>query len=260
MARDEAELPDDTTYWEKAASTKWGAYITDIEKRALLKAHDLSRKPATALEIGADGGRWSRLLTDLGWSMVCTDVDGKALATCQKRIPTANCILVRPNENTLPCESESLSLLLCIEVAPVIQSNWFASEAFRVLRNDGLIVGVCWNVLSFRGFYCHMTSSLVGGFDFYKLSYHSLRRKLSCSGYSIVYEEGYCWFPFRRASSSVLVPCCVRLEKWLRLRKLVLISPWIVFIAQKSTNGHLMSRPTTPAGIAKGVVPASSRP
>lgn len=240
MAYADTRFGHDTTYWEKVASTRWGASIIDIEKRVILKAHDLSRKPATALEIGAEGGRWSKLLKELGWSMICTDTNEKTLAICKRRIPTANCILVRPDENKLPCESESVSLLLCIEVAPVIQADWFISEAFRVLQNDGLIVGVFWNLLSFRGFFVHTRSYFTDNFDYYKLSYHSWRMKLLCIGYSILYEEGYCWFPFRRASNSVFVPYFVCLEKWLGLRKLVSISPWIIFIAKKSSKGHLI--------------------
>ena len=171
MAYDDAPFGYDATYWEKVASTRWGASIIEIEKRAILKAHDLSIKTATALEIGADGGRWSKLLVDLGWSIICTDINDKTLAICKKRIPTANCILTRPDESKLSCESESISLLLCIEVAPVIQSDWFISEASRVLHNDGLIVGVFWNLLSFRGFLVHTRDSFTGNFDFYKFSY-----------------------------------------------------------------------------------------
>lgn len=240
MQYDDVHLGHANTFHENVARTRWGAYLTDIEKRAILRAHDLSRRPATALDIGADGGRWSTLLTDLGWSMICTDINDEALAICKERIPTANCILVRPDENKLPCESESVGLLLCMQVPPVLQADWFTSEAFRVLQDDGLIVGVTTNLLSFRGLFAHSRFSLTGSFDYYKLSYLSLRRKLLYSGYSILYEEGYCWFPFRRASNSVFVPYLVRLEKWFGLRKLPLISPWIVFIAQKSSKGRLI--------------------
>lgn len=238
MADDGAHCVHDATFWEKVASTRWGTYITEIEERAILKAHELSSTPATALETGAEGGRWSKLLTDLGWSMICTDIDAKTLATCKKRLPTANCILVRPDEDKFPCESESVRLLLCIEVAPVIQADWFTGEAFRVLQDGGLLVGVFWNLFSLRGVLAHASSSRTGRFDYYKLSYPSWRRKLSRSGYSILYEEGYCWFPFHRMSNSIFIPCFVRLEKWLRLRKLALISPWVVFIARKSSTGH----------------------
>ena len=235
MARQQSPTLDDSTFWEKVATTRWGAYITEVERRAILKAHESFSTPTTALEVGAEGGRWSTLLTDLGWRMTCTDVDEKALAACQERIPTANCILVKPDDRRLPCDSESVDMLLCIEVAPVIQSDWFASEAYRVLANDGVVVGVFWNLLSFRGFLAHARSSLAGRFDFYKRSYPAWRREFTSGGFSVVYEEGYCWFPFSRASDSKFVPAFVRIERWFRLRRLISVSPWIVFIAKKSS-------------------------
>jgi SAM-dependent methyltransferase len=118
------------TLWEMIASTKWGSYISEIEKRALLKAHILAARPAEALEIGCEGGRWSKLLSDLGWKMTCIDVDAKALAICQRRLPAADCILVDSQARKLPCNTGSLGLVLCIEVPHVMpDSDWFISEA-----------------------------------------------------------------------------------------------------------------------------------
>jgi hypothetical protein len=238
MPYDDVHLTHNT-FWEKVATTRWGAYISDIEKRAILKAHELSSKTSTALEIGADGGRWAKLLTDLGWKMICTDTNEQTLAMCKKRIPTAHCILVRPDDNKIPSKSESIGLLLCIEVLPVIQSDWFINESFRILQNDGLVVGVFLNLLSFRGFFAHMGSVFTGQEDkYYKHSYFRFKRKLFGSGYSLLYEEGYCWFPFTRQSNSVLVKYFSPAEKLLWLHKLTHISPWIVFIAQKSSKIH----------------------
>jgi hypothetical protein len=226
----------DSTYWERVARTRWGSYISEIEKRAILRAHALCRKPSTALEIGCEGGRWSKLLPDLGWNMVCTDVDENALRTCKKRIPTANCILVNPDERTLPCASESVRLLLCIEVGPIMEVDWFINEASRVLKNDGLIVGVFWNLLSVRGLFAHIKASLTGNFDYYQQPYVSWRNNLLNRGYHILCEEGFCWFPFSRASNSILIPYFASLEKKLGLHRLAVISPWIGFIAQKNTG------------------------
>src|SRR5215470_3961495 len=154
-------LPNDAldwgqdTYWESIAQTRWGSYITEIEKRAILKANNLFGKPSNALEIGCEGGRWSKLLSDLGWNMTCTDINLNMLSICQKRIPMAKCILVDKEDTTLPCESGKLKLLLCIEVIEVISSNWFIKESLRVLQDGGKIVGVFNNRLSLRGDFCH---------------------------------------------------------------------------------------------------------
>lgn len=235
MLYDYTQLNQGQTRWEKVASTRWGTYVTDIEKRTILKAHDLSKKPDTALEIGVEGGRWSKLLAELGWSMTCTDVNHDSLEICKNRIPTANCILVTQGQKEIPLESQSVGLILCIEVAPVIQSDWFIDETYRVLQNNGLIVGVFWNQRSLRGLFAHTRAFFTNEYDHYTISYPTWRKTFLNSGYSILHEQGLCWLPFGRASNSAFIPHLVHLEKWLGLQKLTQLSPWIAFIAQKTS-------------------------
>jgi hypothetical protein len=47
-----------------------GRYLTEVERRALVQASELASPPGIALEVGCDGGRWSILLRQLGWSNV----------------------------------------------------------------------------------------------------------------------------------------------------------------------------------------------
>ena len=69
------------THWEAAAGSRWGQYVTDHERTNLLFA--LERlAPAMALDVGCEGGRWSKLLLDYGWAVVATDVDSESLAVC----------------------------------------------------------------------------------------------------------------------------------------------------------------------------------
>ncbi|MBI1794110.1 MAG: class I SAM-dependent methyltransferase [Chloroflexi bacterium] len=224
---------DKNTYWENVAKSKWGSYITEVEERVLFKADELSVKPANALDVGCEGGRWSKLLTDLGWDMICADIDPNALAICQKRIPKAKCILVKEEDTTLPCESESVNLLLCIDIISVLGSDWFRPEAFRVLQDGGMVVGVFKNKLSFRGYFQHLIAPMKGEFDYYKAAYPNWRHKFCRQGFKMLYQEGICWFPFTRDSNSPFVSICTRLEYYLGLRRLASLSPWIVFLAQK---------------------------
>lgn len=233
--RHDEQTRSQETFWESIARTRWGAYTTEVEKRVILMGHELSIKPTNAIEVGCEGGRWSKLLSNLGWNMTCTDINIESLKTCQERILSAKCILVNPTDNTLPCASESMRLLLCIEVAPVINSEWFIDEAFRVTQNDGLIIGVCWNLLSLRGLIGSKKALSTGSLNWYKTAYLSWRKKLSNKGFRMLYEEGFCWFPFRRNSDSALVPYFVHIEKVLGLSKLATFSPWVIFIAQKQT-------------------------
>jgi SAM-dependent methyltransferase len=230
-------LSEPTTYWEKIATTTWGQYTSHVEEQAILQAHRLAPEVGTALEVGCEGGRWSRLLSDLGWNIVCTDIDKSSLDICQERIPAANCILVDPSDSTLPCENESLGLILCVEVYPVVESQWFLPEAHRTLASGGLVVGVALNKQSLRGLAIKARDRRSPpdehGYRHYQVSYSGWRRKAEEQGFRMLSERGFCWFPFRRDSNSSLVSAFTRLEGALRLPRLPALSPWIVFIAQK---------------------------
>jgi SAM-dependent methyltransferase len=241
-SQDTEEYGPDTTYCEWLAKTRWGAYINEIEKNAIMIGHGLCPETALALEIGCEGGRWSRMLTGMGWDMICTDVNPSFMDVCRQRLPKARCVVVSPNDDTLPCDSQSISLLLCVGVPPAIQSPWFISEAARVLKPGGVVVGTYWNLLSLRGFGLHLKGVLTGGDDYYKSTYVGWRRKLRDRGFRIRHEEGYCWFPFRRASNSALVPYAVRVERGLGLGRLAAVSPWVAFVATKDGRGGEGSR------------------
>lgn len=229
------EIAEQRTFWEVASQSLWGTYISGIEKEAILRAHDIAGKPTRALEIGCEGGRWSKLLSDLNWKMTCTDVDAQVLKLCQMRLPEASCIVVEPGSEKIPCETSSIGLLLCVEVPPVIKSRWFREESRRVLTDGGLIVGVFFNLVSWRGFLAHLTASMRRSYDYFDLSYAAWKKTLCGDGFAFVYERGLCWFPFRRASNSSLIPAFVGMERRFGLRGLPELSPWVVFIARKQS-------------------------
>jgi SAM-dependent methyltransferase len=225
--------------WENIVTKSgYGRYASEVEKKTILRVHSLVIKPTKALKIECEGGRWSKLLSDLEWKLICTDIDQYSLTICQKRIPEAMCIHVSPNESKLPCDVESIGLILCIEVEPVIHSDWFIDESFRVLQKGGLVLGVFSNRLSWRGLMYHSIGPFPplrakSSWYFYPLSYADWRESFCKRGFTLAYEEGYGWTPFRGYSNSPLVPVATRIERYLGLRKLVSLSPLIVFIARK---------------------------
>ena len=137
-----ADSPSADLFWEPISERRWGKYISAVEHASLLQAHELAGSPATALEIGAEGGRWAKILADLGWQMVCTDIVADALDVCQERIPSAKCILVDREATDFPCDDESTRMLLAIEVHELVEQDWFIHEAARALETGGLFVGV----------------------------------------------------------------------------------------------------------------------
>jgi SAM-dependent methyltransferase len=234
-----ATNPASLTFTERIGlTTAWGRYLTEIEQQAMDAALALFPKPADALEVGCQGGRWSEMLVRKGWRVTCTDVDPEALRACQERIPTAKCILVNPGDRTIPCADASADLLLCIEVNPVIHSDWFPGEANRVLRPGGVLFGVFLNSNSPRGMFVLLREKLPlrkpKGDGAYALSYGSWKKRMQRLTFDFPFERGFCWFPFSRKSNSPLVPACTAVERALGLQRLPGLSPWVAFIARKS--------------------------
>jgi SAM-dependent methyltransferase len=229
------------TVWETIATTRWGQYTTEVVEEAIKTGTAMAGPPGSALEVGCEGGRWSRLLASAGWATTCTDIDPNVLAVCQGRVPTANCVLVSPDDTTLPCATGSMNLVLCLEVFPVMDSPWFAAEASRVLAEGGVLIGVAHNRMSLRGMFVRAKQYLtVGSHEFYNVSYAEWRRRTQDAGFGISFERGYCWFPLGRESNSRLAPFFIALERWLGLSRLTALSPWIVFIARK--RAHTISQ------------------
>jgi SAM-dependent methyltransferase len=222
------------TVWETVATTRWGRYTTEVVEEAINTGTEMAGRPGSALEVGCEGGRWSRLLASAGWAMTCTDIDPQVLSVCQRRVPMANCVLVSPDDTTLPCATGTMNLMLCLEVFPVMDSPWFAREASRVLADDGILVGVVLNRMSLRGMFVRAKQYVTGGsHEFYNVSYAEWRRRTQEAGFDISLERGYCWFPLTRESDSRLAPFFISLERWFGLSRLTALSPWIVFVARK---------------------------
>jgi SAM-dependent methyltransferase len=226
------------TFWEQAAQKRWGRYLSSAEKAALETAAS-SVRPGTSLEIGCDGGRWSQLLAALGWSTICVDVREEAVELCRLRIPSARCLLVKPDDSSFPVGDSSVNLLLVYEVAQVTNSPWFAPEAARVLEPGGMLVCTFANPASIRGAVyrvsaSHRRWSTYGGHPF-----QDVRRNLEAHGFNLLLTEGLGWLPFSRQSDSRLIPYFAWLEQAVGLRRLVQFSPYVVVVARKIATESL---------------------
>jgi SAM-dependent methyltransferase len=183
-------------------------------------------------DMGCGGGQWANLLVRRGWNAICADSDERDLSLCQLRLPEARCILMPKDYETLPVKSREVGLVLCIEVFQVLNKGWFEPEASRILADGGHLVGVFPNRASIRGWIKHYLDSR-DDVDWYSHSYTDWKRSFCKLGFTMIHEEGFCWFPFHRDSNSRLVPICTTLERRLGLDRLISFSPWIIFIAKR---------------------------
>ncbi|HMO16096.1 MAG: class I SAM-dependent methyltransferase [Planctomycetaceae bacterium] len=236
MDGESSEVARDAVFWEPIASSRWGQYISSIEQQCIEFALRQTKIAGNALEIGAESGRWSKLLFDCGWQVTCTEINATALDVCHKRIPSAKCVLVDKESTQFPCPSNSMDLLLAIEVHELVEQEWFILESKRVLREGGLYVGVFQNVRSWRALIRNLKSDGESNFKHYTASYAPWRDAMRRQGFEMLKQVGCCWMPFGRMSNSSLIPAAVQIEKLLGLRRLYSISPWVVFVAKKITQ------------------------
>ena len=230
------------TRWERiGVETRWGRYLSAVERRMLLRAIEASPGPPVALEVGCEGGRWTELLANAGWCVTSTDIDRESLDVCEHRVPSAKCLLVEPNATMLPAESGSLGLLLCYEVFTVVHERWFLDEVARVLAPGGVFVAVVSNRSSHRRFLWEAANrgrpeEDINGLPMYSRTYGSWRQQLRDNGFVTVAEEGFCWMPFSRQSDSHLVEPLNKVERILNLQHLPTLSPWVCAVMAKDLH------------------------
>jgi len=91
--------------------------------------------PAAALDLGCGDGRLTAELT--ASEVVAADVSEVALERARERLPSAEAVLVAPDE-PLPLDDTSFDLVLCAETLEHVRDvQQLLSEARRVLRPGG---------------------------------------------------------------------------------------------------------------------------
>ena len=97
---------DATTFWEQSGMSRWSRYLESIERDVMSRALSRYDAPGRAIEIGCDGGKWSKWMHDRGWEMTCVDVNADALDLCKRRIPEATVVLAEETEQRYSIEDQ----------------------------------------------------------------------------------------------------------------------------------------------------------
>ena len=227
------------THWDRLASeTSWGRYLSDVERQVILQGANLAHKPGRGIDLGCGSGRWSQMLASRGWKMTCVDANPHALSLCRRNVPQATHILTSTEDRSIPAADGSAQLALCIEVVPLIESTWFLPEVRRVLASRGHFVGVYINGRSLRGMVWRLKQRWQQDTvttQFYQTSYADWRKRFLGLGFEMLHEESCCWAPFPRDSNSPFVPTAAKMERALGLHRILTWSPWIIFIARKTS-------------------------
>ena len=233
---DSNSSPAAQTYWDKINQARWGQYLSTLEEHAVQQALEFPARPGTVVDIGCGSGRWSTIAAKAGWNTVCLDVDPRILCVCEQNVPNADCYLMDPDWTTLPLPTGSAQAVFCVEVFTIMGQERLDREVDRLLAPGGLFVGVFGNLLSWRGLLAQLSLKGPKHRTYYPKTYSAWRRDMKARGFEYLYEEGYGWAPFSRASDSPLIPLSAQLEQHLGLRRWTTVSPWVIFIARKKSQ------------------------
>lgn len=228
------QTPEITALERQAEETTWGRYLANVEKSGILRGEALAEGRGKAIDIGCGGGRWSKLLADRGWEITSTDIDRHSLAVCQLNVPNTTCVLSESSDQSIPAATGSLQLVLCMEVPQVVEAEWLPHELHRVLSDRGIVVGVQFNLHSWRSAVWHLRRPFKDSDGSYTISYARWKKRLLRAGFTMLHEEAFGWGPFMRHSNSRFVPGFVKAEHTLGLDRLMKWGPWILFIARKT--------------------------
>ena len=214
------------TFWEKAAKTRMGRYLTRVETRFVSGAINQSRRYAI-LDIGAGAGKFSLLAAEKNATVVSIDIVSQYLK--RVKVVNKNVNVIQADARRIPLKDETFDGAFMIEVLDYI------SEL-------GDVLGECHRTLKFNAPFVFS----FGNKSSLKQKLRELRGKSYMHSYSVVIERlykkgvevkrklGFSWLPFGRTSESRLVPFFATIEKLFALRRIPSVSPWVMVHAAKS--------------------------
>ncbi len=217
------------THWEKAAKTRMGKYLTELEMTFISKALTFLNENVLVLDVGAEAGRISLVALKAKATVFSIDIDSVSLKRLKRKTGQANIVLA--DARNLPFKNGVLDCIFLIEVLDYIpQLESALAECNRVLKNEGC------SVLSFGN-----NSSLKAKMRTFKgrsylHSYGNVVQSLFNTGFALKKQMGYNWLPFGRASENRFVPLLAWFERVFGLRKVVRYSPWVIMHVVKQAK------------------------
>jgi 2-polyprenyl-3-methyl-5-hydroxy-6-metoxy-1,4-benzoquinol methylase len=88
------------THWEKAAKTRMGKYLTNLETVFISKSINLAQENITVMDVGAEAGRFSLLAANSKVTVVSLDVDSYSLK--RLKLKTKQVMLFKRMQETCP--------------------------------------------------------------------------------------------------------------------------------------------------------------
>jgi SAM-dependent methyltransferase len=215
------------THWEKAAKTRVGTYLTNIEAGFIFDCVDFT-KLSLVVDIGAEAGRFSVLAANTNVTVVGIDIDLYSLCRLKQKNKDVHVILA--DAKHIPLQPQIVDAVFMIEVLDYIpEADKALSECYRILRPDSVLIFSFGNKSSFKSKLREFKGKS------YTHSYSQVVKNLRQTGFKTIKKTGYNWLPFGRMSNNRLVPFFCGVEKLFRLNDVPSLSPWVIFCVTKAT-------------------------
>jgi ubiquinone/menaquinone biosynthesis C-methylase UbiE len=214
------------THWEKAAKTKMGKYLTEIEADFVSEKIDLE-KLKLVMDVGAEAGRFSIFAANKNVEVVGIDIDSYGLK--RLRLKNKQVVLVQADARYIPLKDDLLDAIFMIEVLDYIPELETAlAECLRTLKSEGSLILSFGNDSSLKSKLRRLRGKS------YMHSYREITRTLKKVDFRTTKKAGYNWLPFGRTSENRLIPLLARIEGLFGLRRFPRFSPWVIIHAVKS--------------------------
>ena len=218
------------THWERAAKTRMGKYLTQMETDFIFKSIKPSQA-CTVMDLGAEAGRFSLLASDKNATVIGIDIDSYGLKRLKLKAKNIN--VIQADARKIPLKDGTFDAIFMIEVLDYItELDEALAECQRTLKSNAPLILSFGNKSSLKSQLREMCGKS------YKHSYSRVMKTLSQTGFLTVRKMGYSWLPFGRTSESRFIPFLASLEKLFALRRIPSLSPWVIVHTVKSDK-HL---------------------
>jgi ubiquinone/menaquinone biosynthesis C-methylase UbiE len=223
-----AECNTEETHWEKAAKTRMGKYLTQVETNFILNNIDPSQANAI-MDVGAEAGRFSRFSKNTNTETISTDIDSTGLK--RLKIMARNTNVIQADARKTPLKDETLDAIIMIEVLDYIpELDQALAECYRTLKPNASLILSFGNKSSLKAKLREISGKS------YQHSYQKVIKTLAETGFSIKKKTGYNWLLFGRMSENRMIPIIAKMERFFGFRRIPSLSPWVIIHATKTNQ------------------------
>jgi len=218
------------TFWESAARTKMGSYLTEIEADFFREAIN-NPDYKVVCDVGTGAGKFTLIAVEKGLETVSLDIDLHGLK--RLRLKTRNVHMIQADARALPFKPDVFDVVFSMEVVDYIpELDRVLAECRAISKNGAGFFFSFGNQSSLKSKIRNMQGKN------YMHSYNEVIAELDKTGYKILKKKGFNWLPFNRSSENFLIPLLGKLERIFGLRRAVRHSPWVLIKAKLENKNN----------------------